>query len=80
MKTSVEISDPLFEEARRVASERGVSMRSLIELGLRRILAEEKSKLENFQLRDTRVQGQGLQPDFRSAGWSEIRNAIYGDA
>lgn len=80
MKTSVEISDPLFEEARRVASERGVSMRSLIELGLRRILAEEKSKLENFQLRDTRVQGQGLQPDFSSASWSEIRNAIYGDA
>ena len=80
MKTSVEISDPLFEEARRVASERGVSMRSLIELGLRRILAEEKSKLENFQLRDTRVQGKGLQPDFSSASWSEIRNAIYGDA
>lgn len=76
MKVSVEISNPLFEEARRVAAERGVSMRSLIEMGLRQILAEEKSKMESFQLRDARVQGHGLQPDFSSASWSDIRNAI----
>lgn len=77
MKVSVEISNPLFEEARRVATERGVSMQSLIEMGLRQILAQEESKRESFQLRDARVPGHGLQPDFSSASWSEIRNAIY---
>ncbi len=76
MKVSVEISNPLFEEARRVAAERGVSMQSLVELGLRQILAQEESKRESFQLRDARVQGHGLQPDFSSASWSDIRNAI----
>ncbi len=80
MKTSVEISDPLFEEARRVAAERGVSMRALIEMGLRHILAQEKSQRNDFQLRDARVGGNGLQPEFSSANWSEIRDAIYGDS
>lgn len=51
-------------------------MQSLIELGLRHILAEEKAELENFQLRDARVRGQGLQPDFSSASWSKIHSAI----
>lgn len=80
MKTSVEISDPLFEEARRVAAERGVSLRALIEMGLRHVLAEQKSQKNSFQLRDARVGGQGLQPEFRSANWTEIRDAIYGDS
>lgn len=76
MKISVEISDPLFEEARRVAADRGVSMQSLVEMGLRQILAQEESKRESFQLQDARVSGHGLQPDFSSASWSDIRNAI----
>jgi hypothetical protein len=79
MKTSVEISNPLFEEARKLAAENGVSMRSLIEQGLRKVLAEQRQNQNSFQLRDQRVDGNGLNAAFRGAAWSTIRDAAYGE-
>src|SRR5215218_5709383 len=40
MKTTLDISDPLLREARKVAARQGTTLRALVELGLRRILAE----------------------------------------
>jgi hypothetical protein len=77
MKTTVEISDPLLERAKRLAAERGSTLRDLIETGLKRVLEEERSA-KPFKLRDSRVGGNGLQDDFRSAGWEQIRDAAYG--
>jgi hypothetical protein len=42
MKTTVEISDVLFERARIVAKQRGTTMRALIEAGLTAVLAPAK--------------------------------------
>jgi antitoxin component of RelBE/YafQ-DinJ toxin-antitoxin module len=77
MKTTVEISDPLLERAKRLAAERGSTLRDLIETGLKRVLEEERSA-KPFKLRDLRVSGNGLQEDFRSASWEQIRDAAYG--
>lgn len=43
MKTTVEISDVLFERARAVAKQRGTSLRALIEAGLTSVLNTPKT-------------------------------------
>jgi Arc/MetJ family transcription regulator len=75
MKTTVEITDSLLDAARKLATKRGTTLRALVESGLRRVLAEEGD--EAFHLRDASFTGRGLQPEFRDAGWSELRDAAY---
>ena len=76
MKTTVEIPDTLLEEARKVASKDGTTLRALIQEGLRRILAE-RQRPKRFRLRDVSFKGKGLQPEFAEASWEQIRDAIY---
>ena len=42
MKTTIEISDPLLREARKLAEREGVTLRALVERGLRRVVTETK--------------------------------------
>ena len=76
MKTTVEIADPLLERAKRLAAERGTTLRELVEAGLRRVLDDERAA-EPFALRDQRVRGSGLQAEFQNASWEQIRDAAY---
>ncbi len=57
MKTTVDIADVLFREAKREAQRRGITLRSLIESGLERELACVSPK--RFTLRDASVDGDG---------------------
>jgi len=65
MKTTVEIADPLFDEAKREAERSGCTLRDLIEIGLRHEL-DRRRQPKPFKLRDASVAGQGLQPGVRS--------------
>src|SRR5215475_13232311 len=56
MKTTVEISDVLLREARRVAVREGVTLRTLVERGLRRVIAETKNG-SSFKLRRVTFKG-----------------------
>ena len=76
MKTTVEIPDPLLEEARRVAAREGRTVRALVEEGLRKVLAERK-KSAAFRLRRASFKGEGLQPDVAGASWERIRELTY---
>ena len=76
MKTTIDISDGLFERAKRVASKERVTLRELIEAGLRRELAERCAK-KPFILRDASVDGAGLQAEFQGATWEQLRDAAY---
>lgn len=76
MKTTVEISDSLLEEARKVAARDKTTVRDLIERGLRKILAERKSN-RAFRLRDASFKGTGLQPGVVEGDWEHIRDLIY---
>jgi hypothetical protein len=75
MKTTVEIADPLFEEARALADREHTTLRALIEEGLRAVLAG-KTQTKPFKLRDMTFRGcQGLSPEFADGDWSRIREA-----
>jgi hypothetical protein len=76
MKTTVEIPDPLLEEARRLAAREGTTVRALVEEGLRRVIAERK-RVGGFKLRRATFKGDGLRPDLAGASWERIRDAAY---
>jgi hypothetical protein len=76
MKTTVEIADPILREARKVATREGTTVRSLVEEGLRRVLAEKRSK-PPFRLRLVTSGGRGLRPELRDLSWDEIRDMSY---
>jgi Arc/MetJ family transcription regulator len=76
MKTTVEIPDSLLEEAKRLASCEGTTVRALVEEGLRRTLAERKRAV-GFRLRKATFKGTGMQPALEGASWDQIRDAAY---
>lgn len=72
MRTTVEIPDPLFEEIRALATRQGVTMKTLMERGLRRVLADA-TECPMFRLRRASFKGNGLNPDLAEAGWDRLR-------
>ena len=76
MKTTIDITTTLYEEARQVAQEEHTTIRILVEEGLRRTLAERKRRAP-FVLRDSVFNGEGLQPQFSGSSWDQIRAAAY---
>ena len=78
MKTTVELPEELFREVQRIARDEGVSMKSLMEEGLRAVLERHRST-SRFRLADASVAGHGLHAEFQDASWDEMRAAAYGD-
>ena len=76
MKTTIEISDPVLNDARRLAAREGVTLRALVELGLRRLIAEKK-RATGFRLRRASYKGNGLQAGVQSASWERLREMAY---
>ncbi len=76
MKTTVEIPNSLLDEAKRLATREKTSLKSLIEEGLRRVIAE-RDPGRKFKLRKVSFKGQGLQPEMADASWQRIRDTIY---
>jgi hypothetical protein len=76
MKTTIEISDPLMREARKLAAKEHTTLKALVELGLRRIIAEKRAAY-GFQLRKASFKGEGLQPELRNASWERVRELAY---
>jgi hypothetical protein len=76
MKTTIDISDPLLREARKLAEREGVTLRALVERGLRRVVTETKPGAP-FKLRRASFKGKGLQADMRDASWGRLRDLAY---
>ena len=76
MKTTVQIPDSLFEEARKVAHRDRTTLKALVEEGLRRIISERKRR-NTFRLRKATFKGKGLQPHLAGASWDKIRELSY---
>lgn len=76
MKTTVEIADPLFLEAKEVASREGTTLRELIEAGLRKAIDERRGE-SGFRLGRVSFKGRGLQPHVREGDWEALREMAY---
>lgn len=76
MKTTLEIADPLLTEAKALARKERVSLRSLVEQGLKLALAQRR-KAQPFKLRDASINGHGLQPEADAYSWEHVRALIY---
>lgn len=58
MKTTIEMSDPLFKSAKELAQRSQTTLRALIEEGLRRVISDSQVKTKSaFKLKDASVGG-----------------------
>jgi hypothetical protein len=75
VKTTVEIPDRLFREAKKLAAERGLPMRELIEEGLRRVVeTSAPGSRRKFHLRDGSFGEGGPLIDLN---WETLRGVVY---
>jgi hypothetical protein len=78
MKTTIQIADSLFREARRLAREEQTTLRALVEEGLRGVISERRRRRRHdFHLRKTTFKGRGLQPRLAGATWDQILDLSY---
>ncbi len=76
MKTTIEISNGLLDEARKVASREGTTLRVLVEAGLRKEVRERRQR-KAFRLKRASFRGRGLRPELAGAKWEQIRELAY---
>lgn len=76
MKTTIDIAAPVLERARRLAARRGVTLRELVEEGLRRVVDGER-EARAFRLREAEFQGKGLAPEAAGLSWERLRQLAY---
>lgn len=76
MKTTIEISDALLIEAKRLAAREGITVRTLVEQGLRSVIRERRATAA-FRLRKATFRGEGLNPEVANHGWDRIRELAY---
>jgi hypothetical protein len=75
MKTTIEISDPLFAKAKALAQKENTTLRQLVEQGLQQVIRDRLSKTKKpFKLRDGSVDGGQLTPEaLARGGWAAMR-------
>jgi hypothetical protein len=78
MKTTIDIPEPVFEEARKLADREGTTVKALVGLGLRRVLADKRAT-PAFKLRKVTFKGKGLRPELEGASWDRLRDLTYED-
>lgn len=77
MKTTIDIAPSLLEEAKRVAAEQGVTLRELVESGLRRVLEARREEGRRYVFHTHTFRGNGLQPGLQEGDWNLIRERSY---
>jgi hypothetical protein len=78
MKTTVQVSDSLLRQAKRVALKERTTVKALIERGLRLVVADQ-ARGAAFQLRRASFKGDGLVSGRSLQDWNAIRDAIYSE-
>jgi hypothetical protein len=76
MKTSIEISDSILTQAKKLAGEQNLTLRSLIEEGLLKVI-KERSEKGSVRVTPVVFDGNGLATEFQGASWERIREAAH---
>jgi hypothetical protein len=76
MKTIVEISDRLLRRTCKIDGYEGSTFRTLVERGLRRVVAETKPGAP-FKLRRATFKGIGLRTDMNEPSWDQLHDMAY---
>jgi len=76
MKTTIDISDALFDEARKVAARERTTLRAVVERALRLALKATPTT-RTFKLKKASFRGKGLQPGVAEGDWERIRDLAY---
>lgn len=74
MKTTVEIPDPLFRQAKEYAARNGIPMREVFERGLQSVVHGSPPPARRFRLKTVTTKGEGLVCE---DDWGKIRSLIY---
>ena len=77
MKTTIDIADALMAEVKAAAAQDGRTVRSLVEEGLRKLLAERAETPRVRTLRDATFTGTGMNPEFVNAPWETFAELVY---
>lgn len=77
MKTTLDIQDALLLRAKRLSQRSGRSLRSLVEEGLRRVLAPSP-RMTPYKMPDRSVGEPGGRNPLEGMSWQELRDEIYG--
>jgi hypothetical protein len=78
MKTTVDLSDGLLRQAKRVAARDRTTVKALIEQGLRAAIAE-RTRASGFTLRKAAFRGDGLVAGRSLQDWASIRDLVYAE-
>ena len=74
MKTTVEFPDALLMGAKRYAVAHGMTLKEVLQAGLRNVLASDRSGSRPFRLKRCAFKGKGLA---QNLDWDRIRDKIY---
>lgn len=73
MKTTVNLPDPLLDEAQKAARRDGVTVKELLEVSLQRELKRrEREARAPFRLREFSVEGEGVRSEVREGDWFDL--------
>jgi hypothetical protein len=78
MKTTIEISDPLMDQAPAVAAQRGQALKEIVEEGLRIVVEANRRQKKKFRLPDRSVPGKGLRPGLSYEDWGTVLERAFG--
>ena len=76
MKTTIDISDSLLRHAKQLAHKQHLTLRSLVEEGLFKVI-EEREHGNKHPIEPVVFGGNGLSSEFKNASWEKLRDTIY---
>lgn len=78
MKTTVDIAEPMLNQAKVIAAREGTTLRALVEEGLQHVIAEREKQTTGFRLRDCRYGSGGGMPGIDINDWMSFKHLARG--
>jgi hypothetical protein len=78
MKTTVDIAESMLREAKLIAAREGITLRALVEEGLRHVIEERTKATTGFRMRDMSYGSGGGAPGVDPDDWMSIKHLVRG--